>query len=359
MKLTPEERRKIYEEEKAKIEAGEKETNSAAASTTNLDQNIAGLLCYVGVWISGIIMLVLEQKNQFVRFHAMQSIVTFGFLTIASILLSWIPLLGDIFGALIGILALVLWIILMVKAYQGERFKLPVAGDIAEGALPAVKTGEKTVTRETTEEKPEEKPKAKSRKKAAESGGTKAAAVAGGAATTIAVSAVKEEPSKPEKDNYAAKKAGRIASYSGSIFWNILLLVFFIFFYQYIAWYQAGTGGSTTVLPFFTNEFFIWQPILIVALIISIAANIILIIYDKFWLYETIQVILCIIGIVVVVNLLTIFPFDFTVIPDIRAVYTVPMVLRIVLIIAAIGLGIAALVHFIKLIVGISGKSAD
>ena len=108
MKLSPEERHKIYEDEKARINSEQKQKVGAGDSTTGLEPNIAGLLCYLGGWITGIVFLVIEQKNQFVRFHAVQSIVTFGALTVASALLSWIPFVGVFFGAVIGILAFIL-----------------------------------------------------------------------------------------------------------------------------------------------------------------------------------------------------------------------------------------------------------
>ena len=107
-------------------------------SSTGLDENIAGLLCYVLGWISGLVFILIEQENKFVRFHAIQSIVTFGGLTIVSIALSIlgrIPFLGvvfDIVNWIIGLLAFVLWIVLMVKAFQGTKYKLPWAGDFAE-----------------------------------------------------------------------------------------------------------------------------------------------------------------------------------------------------------------------------------
>jgi uncharacterized membrane protein len=371
MKLTSEERRKIYEEEKAKIEAEEKGKTAGAESSTKLDRNIAALLCYVGFWISGIVLLVLEQKNKFVRFHAMQSIVTFGILFIASLLLSWIPIIGDIFATVIGIISFVLWIIFMIRAYQGELFKLPVAGDIAEAILPAIQAGDKTVTKEPEGEKSgagAKTTKSTRSKKAAgtaAAGGTAAAAAAGTAAavTTIGVVATKspkkEETRKSTKDSDRLNRTGRIAGYAGNIFWNIILLVFFIFFYQYVAWYYPQPDGSVNIMPFFTSAYFAWQPILITALIISIAGNIILIIYDKFWLRQAINCIFCIVGIIVIANLLIIFPFDFSVIPDIHASYAVPTVLRIVLIIITIGLAVGALVYFIKLVLGIAGQKTD
>ena len=100
-----------------------------------LEPNVAGLLCYVVGWVTGIIFLILEKENQFVRFHAVQSIVVFGAYTVAAIVLSFIPIIGWVIGWLLGIGALILWIILMLKAYQGQKYKLPWAGNFAEKQL--------------------------------------------------------------------------------------------------------------------------------------------------------------------------------------------------------------------------------
>ncbi|MEA3459083.1 MAG: DUF4870 domain-containing protein [Chloroflexota bacterium] len=104
-------------------------------TSTGLKPNLAGLLCYVLGWITGLIFLLVEKESQFVRFHAMQSLVTFGAITVGSIILGWIPFLGWALDGLIALLSLVLWVILMMKAYQGERYKLPIAGDFAEKQL--------------------------------------------------------------------------------------------------------------------------------------------------------------------------------------------------------------------------------
>jgi uncharacterized membrane protein/ribosomal protein L40E len=107
----------------------------AAGSTTSLEPNIAGLLCYLAGWITGLVFILIEKENKFVRFHAMQSIVTFGALTVLWIvfgILWFIPVVGVLLSTIAWILGVILWIVLMVKAYQGERFKLPIAGDIAE-----------------------------------------------------------------------------------------------------------------------------------------------------------------------------------------------------------------------------------
>ncbi|HEY92817.1 MAG TPA: DUF4870 domain-containing protein [Dehalococcoidia bacterium] len=101
-------------------------------TSTGLEENIAGLLCYVLGWISGLVFILIEKENKFVRFHAIQSILVFGILNIVGIILSWIPLVGLFLWPIISVLGLILWIVLMVKAYQGIMFKLPWAGDFAE-----------------------------------------------------------------------------------------------------------------------------------------------------------------------------------------------------------------------------------
>jgi len=99
---------------------------------TGLEPNVAGLLCYVLIWVTGLIFYLIEKENRFVRFHAMQSIIVFGTLTVASLILGVIPIIGWVISWLLGIAALVLWILLMVKAYQNQWFKVPIAGNIAE-----------------------------------------------------------------------------------------------------------------------------------------------------------------------------------------------------------------------------------
>jgi uncharacterized membrane protein len=86
----------------------------------------------VAGWITGIVFVVLEKKSTFVKFHAWQSIMTFGVLTVAELILAWIPFVGWILSILIGILMFVLWIILMIQAGTGKMWKVPLAGDWAE-----------------------------------------------------------------------------------------------------------------------------------------------------------------------------------------------------------------------------------
>lgn len=101
-------------------------------TSSGLQENVAGLLCYILGWVSGLIFLLIETENKFVRFHAMQSIIVFGAINIIAIVFGWIPWVGLVIGSLVGLIAFVLLIVLMVKAYQGTMYKLPIAGDLAE-----------------------------------------------------------------------------------------------------------------------------------------------------------------------------------------------------------------------------------
>ena len=103
-----------------------------AESSTGMSANVAGLLCYVAGWITGIVFVVLEKKSIFVKFHAWQSIMTFGVLTVAYLILRWIPFIGPILSILIYILMAILWIILIIQAGTGKMWKVPWAGDWAE-----------------------------------------------------------------------------------------------------------------------------------------------------------------------------------------------------------------------------------
>jgi len=97
-----------------------------------LTENLEATLCYALSWVTGIIFLVIEKENKLVRFHAIQSLITFLGTAIVMGILRIIPVLGVLLNILIGIAALILWIVLMVKTYRGEKFIVPFAGEIAE-----------------------------------------------------------------------------------------------------------------------------------------------------------------------------------------------------------------------------------
>jgi uncharacterized membrane protein len=98
-----------------------------------MDEKLAATLCYALGWISGVVFFLID-KRPAVRFHAAQSIVVFGGLTIIMLVLTRVPM-GSLGALLVGALELVevvLWIVLLVKTYQGEKFRVPVAAEVAE-----------------------------------------------------------------------------------------------------------------------------------------------------------------------------------------------------------------------------------
>lgn len=109
-------------------------------STMQMEPKTAAGLSYLLGWITGIIFFVLEKQNRFVRFHAMQSILFFGGLSVLSIVLQvvtglnipFISFLTLCVNGLLGIVGLVGWIVLLINGFQGKYFKLPVIGDYAE-----------------------------------------------------------------------------------------------------------------------------------------------------------------------------------------------------------------------------------
>lgn len=102
-----------------------------APSSEGLQENIAGVLCYALGWVTGIVFLLIH-KRPFVKFHAAQSIVVFGGLSIIRIALIFLHGFGFMLFGLLSLIGVVLWLVLMVKAYQHQMFRLPVAADIAD-----------------------------------------------------------------------------------------------------------------------------------------------------------------------------------------------------------------------------------
>jgi uncharacterized membrane protein len=100
-------------------------------SSTGLDENVAAFLCYLFGFITGIVFLVVEKKSRFVKFHAMQSTITFLGLFVISFVISWIPIINLLVYP-IWLLSLILWLILMIKALKGERYLLPIVGKMAD-----------------------------------------------------------------------------------------------------------------------------------------------------------------------------------------------------------------------------------
>jgi uncharacterized membrane protein len=101
-------------------------------TSTGLDANLAAALSYLVGFVTGIIFLLVEKENRFVRFHAMQSTLVFAGIVLLDILLQIVPILGALVVVFVVVpVSAVLWLLLMFKAYQGEEFKLPLVGQIA------------------------------------------------------------------------------------------------------------------------------------------------------------------------------------------------------------------------------------
>ena len=336
MTLTPEERQRIYEEEKARIEAQEQtQWHESTPKTNTLDKlnpNLAGLLCYLCGWISGIIFLVLEEKNRFVRFHAAQSIIVFGVLNLVSILFGWIPRIGGAISGLTFAFGIVFWVVLMVKAYQGELYKLPVVGDIAEilasKTLRKVQRDDPTVVQRTQ--------------------------------SLIEAKDIGKKTSD-RLCRFPSTRVGRLTASAFAVAWSIVLLVFFNFFNQYIAYYNGETVNNITVWtrsPLFTHEINHWLPILTLTLVLTFIMHIILIVFDKYVLRELVHIVLNVFGLATVLTLLTIFPFDFSVIPDATAADMTGVAITATLIVIALGISISILARLIKLIIRLAAGSA-
>ena len=116
--------------------------NYSTITSTGIEPNIAATLSYILGLVTGIIFYVLEKDNKYVRFHAAQSIATSVIIIVISIgvsmlssILVFIPVLGWLavliltLGLSIG--TFILWVLLLIKAYQGEEWELPVAGGFA------------------------------------------------------------------------------------------------------------------------------------------------------------------------------------------------------------------------------------
>ena len=101
-------------------------------TSTGLDANVSAALSYLVGFVTGLIFLLVEKENRFVRFHAMQSTLVFVGIVLVNILLNLVPFLGALVAVFIVIpLSAILWLLLMFKAYQGEEFKLPLVGQMA------------------------------------------------------------------------------------------------------------------------------------------------------------------------------------------------------------------------------------
>ena len=120
-------------------------TGAHDPTSTGLNGRTEALLSYVLGWFSGLIFFVIERKNRFVRFHAAQSFIFFGIVSVVYIvirLLSIIPVLGFLLNPVLGCATLILlipaaliWVLLMIQAYRGVNFRLPIISGYADSLI--------------------------------------------------------------------------------------------------------------------------------------------------------------------------------------------------------------------------------
>lgn len=122
-------------------------------SSSDLDPRLAGLLAYLIPPITGIVFLLVEKKNEVVRWHAAQStvfgiawIIAWVVITVFGTVLSTVvPILGAIVAALVWLVlvvgAFVLWLVCLIKGYSGEKWRMPMLAQFADRV---VRTGETT-----------------------------------------------------------------------------------------------------------------------------------------------------------------------------------------------------------------------
>lgn len=143
--------------------------------------------------------------------------------------------------------------------------------------------------------------------------------------------------------------------------WSFAWLVFLNFFNQYIACYRLETVGGVSQwvrYPVLTADFDSWLLALTVVAVLTIIAHVVLIIIDRYLLREAMLIALNLLGLSLVVQLLALFPFNFSNIPSATMSDVLPVVTTVVLICASVGLGIAALVGFIRVVVHITRGTA-
>ena len=102
---------------------------------TDPNRNLVAALSYLLFFVTGIVILLVEKQDKFIRFHAMQSTVIFGALFIVNFVINMVipsSIIWSLLNGLISLVVLVVWLVSMIKAYLGQVFKWPIAGDFAE-----------------------------------------------------------------------------------------------------------------------------------------------------------------------------------------------------------------------------------
>jgi uncharacterized membrane protein len=111
--------------------AGPEAPAASASTVTGIDPNLCAALAYVGWGATGILFYLLEPRNRFVRFHALQSILLTAVFIVAWIVFLALPLIGGILFSFVALAFILVWLVVMWKALQREEFLLPFIGKFA------------------------------------------------------------------------------------------------------------------------------------------------------------------------------------------------------------------------------------
>lgn len=111
-------------------------------TSTGVDARLASVLCYAGWWVTGLVFLFAERRHSNVRFHAAQSLVVFGALSVVLFLCGGASAVAffiaaptfqilQSIGNAVWLAAVLLWVFLLLKTWQGETWRVPIASDLA------------------------------------------------------------------------------------------------------------------------------------------------------------------------------------------------------------------------------------
>lgn len=307
--------------------------NGNQGSSTGLSTHVAGTLAYVGLWVSGIVFLFIETKDRVVRFHAMQSTITFvaihtvmAVVAVVRGILAWgtngSMFMADavltVIQALLFAFSIALWIILMIWTYQQRMTILPLTGELATWALDRI------------------------------DGTVSYAAVTGAAAGPRA----RAERHAKHVSAGEHTRAGRIAGSVIAILWSAFIFVMFNVYPEYIAYYQGVAADGVNQLlryPILTAELNRVLPILNVTIGITVVGHIIAIMFDHYTLRQVLEIVLHMFGIAVAAAFLRVFPFDFSEIPFGGINEAAPTVVIIILVVAIVALAIDIVVRIVRL----------
>jgi len=309
---------------------------------TGLETHVAGTLAYVGGWVSGLIFLLVEKNDRVVRFHAMQSIIVFGSLSILIILLSlarsfftltvWggmlvpVSLIFTVLWALAIAFGIVLWLLLMIRTYHRQQVLVPVAGDLAFWMMD--RFGMQAPERD-------------------------------GMAFQGLGGELPRDQKRSERERWEDSALGRSIGSVGVIVWSVFLFVMFNFYADYIAYYQSVSEGGVTQLlryPILTSELSRVLPILNLSLALNVLGHLVALSWNRFLLRQAIEVVLHAVGVVVAIVFLRVFPFDYTGLPVVGLVQALPTITVVILVLAVVGEAVQTIVHLVRLIAGIAAR---